>query len=86
MKMVYGGYLPLSGVFRDKNGKEIEWKNIKLLLSADGTRAGLYKAPYSEEFITLLRSLPSDVLTDVSFDFYGNVETLRRVEGGGNHA
>lgn len=86
MKMVYGGYLPVSGVFTDKMGKEIEWKNIKILLSADGSRAGLYKAPYSEEFIGLLRSLPSDILTEVSFDFYGNVEALRRIEGGVNHA
>ena len=86
MQMVYGGYLPVSGVFTDKKGKEIEWKNIKILLSADGSRAGLYKAPYSDEFISVLRGIPADVLVDVCFDFYGNVEKLLRVEGGENHA
>lgn len=87
MKMIYGGFLPMSGTFTDKKtGKEIEWKNVKILLSADSLRAGLYKAPYSDTLISALKSIPSGVPVDVCFDFYGTVEKLVRIEGGDNHA
>ena len=87
MIMRYGGFLVMSGLITDKKtGKNSEWQNIKVLLSPDGSRAGLYKMSFSDAVIPALRSIPLGVPADVSFDFYGNVEKITRIEGGGNHA
>ena len=86
MKMIYGGYLPLTGTFTDKKtGKDVSWHHIKVLLSPDGARSGVYKAPYSDDFIKIIRAIPVGTRCDVFFDFYGNVENIMRCVGGSNH-
>lgn len=86
MRMIYGGFLPCSGSFTDrKTGKEINWKNLRVLLSTNGN-PGLYKAPFSDAFLDLFKALPLGSEVDVCFDFYGKIEGFAAVEGGGNHA
>lgn len=80
MLMYYGGNLICSGEYQGKS-----WTHCKIMLSSDLQRVNVHKCRLDDNLMQTVAKLVPGQRCDVSFDFYGNVESVSFVEGGGNH-